>query len=258
MRCTAIRCPSGKLWRRGAGALPTRITRAGWLTGGLSAVFLLGVAAAFVPLTANAVSTADETYATALRLKPSLDHGEQLFQLCAACHGPDGTGAPDGSVPAIAGQYVPVLLKQLIDFRSDARQSIRVQGFLSHHQLTAQDLADVAAYVSSLPPRRPPPAREIPQASDGAALFENLCAGCHGSHGEGNPAARVPRLAGQHSEYLAEQLRDAAEGMRRSMELDHSHLLTQLNTDQMNGLAEYLAGISPVRRAPSRFDQPGQ
>lgn len=223
---------------------------AGWLASGLSAGLLFGATAALVPAPVGAVSTADALYASALRLSPRPDHGAQLFELCSACHGWDGDGTNDGSVPAIAGQHVPVLIKQLVDFRYDTRHSIRVQGFMSHHQLKPQDLADVAAYVSSLPLRQPTLSPEKPQTTHGAELFENLCARCHGSHGEGNPGAAVPRLAGQHSEYLAEQLRDAAAGGRPSMERDHERLLVQLNLDDMNALAEYLAGIAPTTRRP--------
>jgi cytochrome c553 len=40
------------------------------------------------------------------------------------------------------------------------------------------------------------------------------CAGCHGPHGEGNPAARAPRLAGQPQAYLERQLDAYANGRR--------------------------------------------
>jgi cytochrome c553 len=40
------------------------------------------------------------------------------------------------------------------------------------------------------------------------------CLGCHGAHGEGMPAAHVPRIAGQTAEYLKKQLDDYADGTR--------------------------------------------
>jgi cytochrome c553 len=40
------------------------------------------------------------------------------------------------------------------------------------------------------------------------------CQGCHGAHGEGMPAAHVPRIAGQTANYLKKQLDNYADGTR--------------------------------------------
>jgi len=40
------------------------------------------------------------------------------------------------------------------------------------------------------------------------------CEACHGAHGEGMPAAHVPRIAGQSADYLQKQLDDYADGTR--------------------------------------------
>ena len=40
------------------------------------------------------------------------------------------------------------------------------------------------------------------------------CQGCHGAHGEGMPAAHVPRIAGQTAAYLKKQLDNYADGTR--------------------------------------------
>lgn len=227
----------------------SRSGRIGWASG-LSVALVLGAAVALVPAPAGAVSTADAEYAAALRLKPHPNHGAQLFELCAACHGQDGRGSSDAAVPAIAGQYVPVLVRQIVDFRYDTRHDLRVQGFMSHHQLTPQDLADVAAYVSSLQPRQPSLSQETPQTGRGAQLFRNLCARCHGSGGEGDSRASVPRLAGQYSQYLAEQLHDVAGGGRPGMQRDHASVLAGLSADDLNDLVEYLAAVASTPKAP--------
>lgn len=229
-----------------------------WLASGLGTTLVFCFAAAVRPTIANAVSTADQQYAAALRLKPNLDRGAQLFELCVRCHGRDGDGTSDGRVPAIAGQFASVLAKQLIDFRYDSRHSIRVQGFMSHHELSAQDLADVTGYVSSLPPPQPSPSEEPLRTAHGATLFTTLCAGCHGAHGEGDPGTRVPRLAGQHSQYLAEQLRDATVGARPSMQRDHSRLLAQLGAEDLDALSLYLAALAPTVDAPEGRSGPAQ
>jgi cytochrome c553 len=208
----------------------------------------LTLAAALAPPLSIAMSETSAALDEALRLKPRLDHGAEIFDTCAACHGTDGWGASDGSVPAIAGQSVPVLVKQIVEFRYDARHSIRMQHFVDRHHLTTpQDLADVAAYVESLPPRQPAPPSQSARAGQGASLFADFCASCHGRSAEGSQAKRVPRLAAQHPEYLQEQLHDAAEGRRPSMGRDHARLLERLGRDDIDAIAEYLAGLAPIR-----------
>ena len=196
---------------------------------------------------ALAMSTPSEEIAEALHLKPHLTHGAEIFEMCAACHGPDGHGAPDGSVPAIAGQPMRVIVKQIVEFRYDARLNVRMQHFVDRHHLTApQELADVAAYVSSLPPRQPATVGGNSREGPGAALFADSCASCHGAHAQGSSARRVPRLAGQYAEYLDAQLHDAAEGGRPSMRRDHARLLARLSSDDMAAISRYLAGIAPA------------
>lgn len=202
---------------------------------------------ASVPAVTVAISDTSEALDEALRLKPRLDHGTQLFETCAACHGADGWGASDGSTPAIAGEFAPILLKEIVEFRYDARYSIRMQHFVDRHHLASpQDLADVAAYVQSLPPRQPDATGQSPPAGDGASVFANFCASCHGSHAQGNWAKRVPRLAAQHAEYLQEQMHDAAEGRRPGIGSEHARLLARLTSDDIDAIANYLAALPPM------------
>ena len=192
------------------------------------------------------MSTENAELDAALRLTPHLDRGAELFEMCAACHGQDGHGASDGSVPAIAGQWTPVIVKQILDFRYDSRLDVRMQHFVSRHHLSdSQQLADVAAYVNSLPPRAatPPQDSDSNRARQGASLFGGSCASCHGTRAEGDLARRVPRLAGQHPEYVDEQLQDALEGRRPGMGRDHARLLAHLSSDDMDAIARYLSGI---------------
>src|SRR5918994_6695194 len=109
-------------------------------------------AAVLLPAIAIAASTARGEFQAAVRLTPNLSHGEELFRTCAACHGTDGAGVPDGTVPAVAGQHFRFIIKQLVDYRHDKRWDIRMERFTDKHLLAGpQDLADVAAYVSGLP-----------------------------------------------------------------------------------------------------------
>jgi cytochrome c553 len=54
---------------------------------------------------AATAAPARKKFLEAARLTPNKEHGKQLYETCAACHGPDGRGTLDGSVPALAGQH---------------------------------------------------------------------------------------------------------------------------------------------------------
>lgn len=180
--------------------------------------------------------------------EPNLAHGQELFQTCAACHGPDGRGTNDGEIPAIAGQHGSVLLKQLTDFRHEQRWNERMQYFTDRHALpTPQDLTDVAAYVAQLK-RFPATDKGIGDGSsldEGARVYFRRCERCHGPLGEGEVFLGVPRLAGQHYGYLLRQLQETAINQRPGMGDDHVKLLNKFSAAQLRGVADYLSRVSP-------------
>lgn len=74
---------------------------------------------------------------------------EKADQACAACHGADGVKTIDGSYPVLAGQYEDFLAKALSDYKSGARKNAIMSGMAA--ALTKEDIANLAAYYSSLP-----------------------------------------------------------------------------------------------------------
>jgi cytochrome c553 len=190
----------------------------------------------------------DREFREGARLEPNLEHGPELFQTCAACHGQDGRGTPDGEIPAIAGQHGSVLLKQLTDFRHEQRWNERMKNFTDRHHLPgAQDVTDVAAYVASLP-RFPPTSKGIGDGrnlGDGASLYFRLCERCHGPLGQGDLLRNRPRLAGQHYSYLLRQLQETAADQRPGMGRDHVDMLKNVPTEELQGVADYLSRVSP-------------
>lgn len=78
---------------------------------------------------------------------------------CATCHSPSLLGV--GDVPPIAGRAPSYVLRQLINFKTGARSD--AIGLLMKPVVTPMELDDmvaIAAYVGSLPPSAPPPARD--------------------------------------------------------------------------------------------------
>ena len=68
---------------------------------------------------------------------------------CASCHGDQGQG--NAIFPRIAGQHADYLVKQLIVFqRTDERPEGSIMKTVAH-ELTGQNILDVAAYLQALP-----------------------------------------------------------------------------------------------------------
>jgi cytochrome c553 len=195
---------------------------------------------AWLPWTVRAASLSQQEFDQATRSKPDLIHGEGLFETCAMCHGADGAGVPDGSVPAIAGQHFAVIVRQLVDYRHDKRWDLRMQHFTDEHRLKgAQDIADVAAFVSQLRVRRASDHGSGEYLVHGGEVYARLCASCHGKTGEGDKD--YPRLAGQHYEYLLRQMHDALEERRPNFPREHVRLLERFELADLTGVADYLS-----------------
>lgn len=187
-------------------------------------------------------------FRNAMKLEPDVQHGAELFSTCAACHAADGLGTEDGSIPAIAGQHVSVLVKQLVDFRHDRRWGERMRNFASQHNLSGpQDLLDVAAYAESLP--RWPPLEggtgDGSEMKEGYVVYHRDCAECHGPLGLGELRRMRPRLAGQRYQYLLRQLEETADRMRPGMDVTHVKLIGALSAEERRAVADYLSRLSP-------------
>ena len=59
----------------------------------------------------------------ALGLEPDLANGLRIYRDCAQCHGAEGWGLSNGSVPQLAGQHRTVVVKQLADIRAGNRDA---------------------------------------------------------------------------------------------------------------------------------------
>lgn len=199
-----------------------------------------------------AVSSYQQDLDAARRSAADLDRGADLFQVCASCHGANGAGARNGSVPRIGGQLRAVLLKQLVDFRHARRWDPRMESVADSHHLGApQAIADVAAYVANLKVRSPAGVGEGDFVELGAQRYQRDCAQCHGSRGAGDARSLAPRLAGQHYEYLRRQIYDAVDGRRPNFSAGHIRLLARLQHDDIAGIADFLARMDLPSTATS-------
>lgn len=211
----------------------------------LTASLLIGMTIA-VPSMSRASGDAAQEFTAAIHARPSSMHGEALFNdTCIACHGPDGGGQADGSVPAIAGQPSRVIVRQVVDFRHGRRWDLRMEHSTGRHRLVdAQDIADVADYVSRLPSTQTSNTGSGQSLAAGQLLYTRSCATCHGDSGSADASREIPRLAGQHYRYLLEQMQDAIAGQRPAFPPEHVLLLQRLAPDDLVAVADYLSRLA--------------
>ncbi|MEO8017055.1 MAG: c-type cytochrome [Pseudomonadota bacterium] len=195
------------------------------------------------PTFALAASTAQRELAAVVSSTPDLARGEALFAQCTTCHHADGGGDSDGSTPRISGQHFRVLAKQLVDFRYGKRWDFRMEGMADkHHLVGAQDIADVANYVSRLDKLGKRGVGSGGFVEDGRRIYAAQCQSCHGAGAEGTEAG-VPRLAGQHYAYLMRQMYDAVDGRRPALSRLHGKRIAPLDFEQVRAVADYLARV---------------
>jgi cytochrome c553 len=192
----------------------------------------------------------------ALHATPDAEHGEDLYAPCGACHGVDGRGVSDGSVPAVAGQHYTIVVKQLVDYRHQRRWDFQMEHAAQMRRVrSGQDLADLGAFIARLPRGFTPGVGTGEHLDAGARAYFERCASCHGPLGGGYEARGVPRLAGQHCAYLYRQFFDAVEQRRPSLGGGHAQFMAPLGREQIAGISDYLSRTSiELTRAPPATD----
>jgi cytochrome c553 len=196
-----------------------------------------------LPCIASAAVPARAEYQAALRATPDFQHGAELFTQCAACHGSEGQGLPDGSTPRIAGQHFHVIVKQLVDFRYGKRWDFRMEQRANRHLGSFQDIADVASYLSQQPRKSDGGVSSSDILAQGANLYAANCVSCHGERAEGDDDSAVPMLAGQHAAYLLRQMYDAVDGRRPTLTRLHSQRIKPLDFEQLHAVADFLSQL---------------
>lgn len=168
-----------------------------------------------------------------------MEEGRQKAQVCAACHGADGN-SPTPVFPSLAGQPRQFIVTALFMFREGRRVNDAMKPFVD--KLTNADLNDLALYFSSqkmAPPTRKP-APDI--VARGKAITEkNNCVQCHAAALTGQQ--HIPRLAGQHKDYLLEQLKGFKAAKRGDFDGTMTSAAQALAVEELELVAEYLATL---------------
>ena len=143
--------------------------------------------------------------------------GKASFATCAACHGDNVEVNKALNAPALAGQAVWYVERQLKNFKAGIRgtgadvlgaQMAPMAAMLA----TDADIKNVAAFVASLSP-----ASVTHDGGGDAAAGQGLfgtCSACHGAQAEGNAALNAPNLAILPDWYIIRQLGNFKSGAR--------------------------------------------
>ena len=173
--------------------------------------------------------------------------GQTKSETCVACHGPAGLSASD-EFPHIAGQAPGYIAIQLQAYQTGQRENAIMLGMVT--ALSAQDMADIDAYYSSLPPpagsitadqAELARAGEVLHRTGDASRGLPACMSCHGPAGAGIPPS-YPRLAGQTARYTAEQLHAYRSRTRENNIM--SSIAERLTDAQIEQLAVFFSGLN--------------
>lgn len=185
-------------------------------------------------------------YAEVMSLTPSVDNGRQVYLTCAVCHSPEGWGTPDGAYPQIAGQLRTVIIKQLADIRARHRDNPLMYPFSVPRILGGpQNIADVAAYVASLPmtaQNGKGPGRDLDL---GAKLYQKYCHDCHGDAGVGEEEDHLPQIAGQHFNYLMRQFDAIRSGRRKNSDPEMVKQIERFTLREQTAVLDYTSRLAP-------------
>ncbi len=206
----------------------------------------------FLVFPAYADSRVPETITVELRFTPNLENGARVYEVCESCHLPDGWGNEDGVYPQLAGQHASVLMQQLLDIRDGSRENPAMYPFVQERTIGGyQNLADVVAYISTLPMMRRHGqgewTRSTIEYAEGERLFNEKCIVCHGVQAEGNSENRTPRLQGQHYAYLARQAGLISSNQRQA-DPGMTAVAKTLSRDDISKVMNYISRI-PVPAA---------
>jgi cytochrome c553 len=166
--------------------------------------------------------------------------GKDKAAVCAACHGPDGN-ATVPQYPNLAGQTSRYLYLQLKDFKEGRRKDPLMSPMAAN--LSKEDMYDLAAYFAQ---QKPVPSNypvESGKVAAGKQIADTaLCPMCHlgGFSGQNE----VPRVAGQHYDYVVKQLKDFRERRRTNDAGSMTAYAKSLTDEQIEALAQYITNLN--------------
>ena len=160
-------------------------------------------------------------------------------EACSACHGPNGNSTQP-QFPILAGQTSRYLYLQLRDFQEGRRSDPLMTPMAAG--LSRDDMREIADWFSKQKPA-PHSFKVDPQKARLGKLKadETLCTMCHlgGFSGQNE----IPRVAGQHHDYIVKQLSDFKSRKRTNDAGNMTSVSGTLSDADIENLAHYITGL---------------
>ena len=176
--------------------------------------------------------------------------GKDLSASCVACHGDNGISL-NPVWPKLAGQNPKYLETQLHEFKKgpDGNRNNAVMYGIAM-TLSDSDITNLSAYYASLKSSVGLVKDDYLELGRNIYRGGNMeikmqaCMSCHGPNGQGNYAAAIPMLSGQHSEYTYQQLKKFQASTRSN---DYNKMMRnivhRMTDEEMKAVASYIEGL---------------
>lgn len=171
---------------------------------------------------------------------------EEIVQgKCFICHGADGESSSP-VFPRLAGQNPAYVTRQLADYKSGKRRNTTMQPMVE--DLQPDDFAALGRWYASRPTRAHT-VDDTELAQVGRFLYTRgnpysgvaACAACHGPTGHGTET--LPRVAGQHAQYVEKQLKEFVSRERTNDNAVMHSIASKLTELEIKAVASYLSGL---------------
>jgi len=164
---------------------------------------------------------------------------------CFICHGTEGESSSP-VFPRLAGQHASYVERQLADYKSGKRRNDTMQAMAS--DLTPDEMRLLGMYFESKPSRTHAVA-DPELAQVGRFVFNRgnpfsgvaACADCHGAAGHGTD--KLPRLGGQHAQYVENQLKAFSKRERTNDNAVMHTIASKLTELELKAVASYISGL---------------
>jgi cytochrome c553 len=175
------------------------------------------------------------------------DEAVPVYTGCEACHGPGGDQPIPGMLaPKLSGLDAAYLVKQLHDFKY-GRRTFEAMNTMAKGLSEADIQADAAYFAAQT--RTPDEVTNKELAKQGEQIVKHAvvdqafpaCVNCHNDGLTGT--FRYPRLAGQKSDYVINQLTHLKSGERHNDFGQMQRVAMRLTDAQIKAVAEYISTL---------------
>ncbi len=163
---------------------------------------------------------------------------KEKLAACFACHGKNGASQNE-EYPVLAGQHEYYIYLQLKDFKSESRENKEMNRITA--KLNKVEMRAMAKFFSEQEWPGVPSKAAAEQIAKGERIaVAGQCFQCHQGNYIG--ASGVPRLAGQHTEYLKKTLLFFKYRVRNNSP-DKGTLLKSFSVEDLAAMADYLGAL---------------